>query len=51
MPDLALDFSAFPEEEHPVSSKEMHFDFSVFPEEQKSASLKQEFKEFMGKKD
>jgi len=41
MPDMAFDFSAFPEEEKPVSLKEMPFDFSVFPEDQNRASTKE----------
>ena len=40
MPDMAFDFSIFPEEPKPTSTKEMPFDFSVFPQAQKSASLK-----------
>ena len=36
MPDMAFDFSAFPEDQNPASTKEMRFDFSVFPEQPKT---------------
>jgi hypothetical protein len=43
MPDMAFDFSAFPEEEKPVSLKEMPFDFSAFPEQPKTETLYVDF--------
>ncbi len=41
MPDMALDFSAFPEEESSAQLEVMAFDFSVFPEDQNPASTKE----------
>ncbi|MFZ0932601.1 MAG: hypothetical protein WAN11_28635, partial [Syntrophobacteraceae bacterium] len=41
MPDMAFDFSVFPEEQKPGSPKEMPFDFSAFPEEQNPATPKE----------
>ena len=39
MPDMAFDFSAFPEDQNPASTKEMRFDFSVFPEQPKTETV------------
>ena len=41
MPDMAFDFSAFPENENPAPLKVMAFDFSVFPEDQNRTSTKE----------
>ena len=41
MPDMAFDFSAFPEEENPAPLKVMAFDFSAFPEDQNRVSPKE----------
>ena len=41
MPDMAFDFSAFPEEENSAPLKVMPFDFSAFPEDQNRVSPKE----------
>ncbi len=41
MPDMAFDFSAFPEQENPAPLKVMAFDFSAFPEDQNRVSPKE----------
>ena len=40
MPDMAFDFSIFPEEQKPALPRDMPFDFSAFPEEENPAPLK-----------
>ena len=39
MPDMAFDFSIFPEEQVPATPKDMPFDFSAFPEQPKSETV------------
>ncbi len=41
MPDMAFDFSIFPEEQKSAWQKDMPFDFSAFPEEQNPATPKE----------